>query len=152
MPDYPSEQLWPLYEKLPEDLQEAIFSEKTAETIYDICTRNGLVKEKISEVAKYTGYVMLGVLAPAEFQKTLQDELKLENDLAKNIALEITRFIFFPLKESLEALYKIEMRSLKPKISLPSIEPEVGSAPEIEKPVEKETKEEKRDPYREPIE
>lgn len=151
MPEYSPEQLWPLYEKLPKDLQEAIFSEKTAETIHNICTRNGLSGEKISEVAKYTGYVMLGVLPPDEFQKTLEDELKLENDLAKKITLEITRFLFFPLRESLEALYRAEITSAKPKI--PSIKPEISPVPEIEKPVEKKPEiETKRDIYREPIE
>lgn len=115
MPEYTPEQLWPLYEKLPKDLQEEIFAPKTADTIYDICTRNGLEEEKISEVAKYTGYVLLGLLPPDEFEKTLKSELKLKNDLAKKISLEINRFIFFPVKESLEALYKIEIeRAPKP--------------------------------------
>lgn len=138
MTDYPPEQLWPLYEKLPEDLKEAVFSEKTAGLISDICARNGLEKE-MSEVAKYTGYVMLGLLPPDELQKTLQDGLKLKNDLAKKLALEITRFVFFPLKESLEALYKIKI--------------EKTAGPVIETPIsEPAAKRPKKDTYREPVE
>lgn len=136
--DYPKEQLWKLYEALPEDLKEAIFSERTADAIYDICQRNGLKKE-MSDIAKYTGYVMLGLLAPNDFQKTLAEELKLENDVAKKVALEINRFVFFPIKSSLEALYKIEIE--KP------IGPTKESSPEI-----KPTAKQKRDIYREPIE
>lgn len=135
MPDYSPEQLWPLYEKLPEDLKEAIFSEKTANLIHDICTKNGMEKE-MSEVAKYTGYVMLGLLPPDEFQKTLKEELKLKNDLAKKVALEITRFIFFPVKESLEAIYKIKIE----KPARPAQAPERAA----EKP--------KKDIYRETLE
>jgi len=119
MSEYTPEQLWPLYEKLPKDLQEAVFSEKTADAIYDVCVRNGLEKE-MPEVAKYTGYVILGLLPPDEFQKTLKEELKLKNDLSKKVALEITRFIFFPVKESLEALYKIEIeKPTKPLTAIP---------------------------------
>lgn len=139
MPDYPPEQLWPLYEKLPEDLKEAIFSEKTANTIYDVCNRHGLEEEKISEVAKHTGYVMLGLLPLPEFQETLKDELKLKNDLAQKIALEITRFIFFPLKESLEALYKTEIEK-----------PEMPTGKSVLE--EKLTEKREKDIYREPIE
>jgi len=138
MPDYKPEQLWPLYEKLPKDLQEAMFSVETADTIYDICTRQALKEEEMSEIAKYTGYVLLGLLTPEEFEKTLKEELKLENDLAKKISREITRFIFFPIKESLEALYKIEIE----KPSIGSIEPTPVTP---ERPL-------KRDVYRETIE
>ena len=138
MPDYKPEQLWPLYEKLPKDLQEAMFSVKTADTIYDICTRQALKEEEMSEIAKYTGYVLLGLLTPEEFEKTLKEELKLENDLAKKISREITHFIFFPIKESLEALYKIEIE----KPSIGSIEPTPVTP---ERPL-------KRDVYRETIE
>ncbi len=140
MPDYPPEQLWPLYERLPEDLKEAIFSEKTADLIYDICSRNNL-EEKVSEVAKYIGYVLLGLLPLDEFQKILQSELKLKNDLAKKIVLEITRFIFFPLKESLEALYKIEIKKPSPLVETQLVQEII---PETEKP--------KKDLYREPLE
>jgi len=122
MLEYPPEQLWPLYEKLPKDLQEAIFSEKTADLIYDICTRNGLEKE-MSEIAKLTGYVLLGLLPPDEFEKTLKEELKLNNDLNKKVVLEITRFIFFPVKESLEALYKIEIAKPTKPLSTTTLDP-----------------------------
>ncbi len=138
MLDYPPEQLWPLYEKLPDELKEAIFSEKTAETIYDVCVRNGLKEKEISEIAKLTGYVFLGLLPLDEFEKTLQQELKLKEEVAKKTTLEIVRFIFFPVKESLEALYKID-------IEKPVLVPKVTETPTMpEKP--------KKDIYREPIE
>jgi hypothetical protein len=136
--EYPKEQLWQLYEALPEELKDAIFSEKTAEAIYNVCQKNGLEKE-MPQVAKYAGYVLLGLLTPDEFQNTLQEELKLKNDAAKKVALEISRFVFFPVKGSLEALYKIEIE--KPVL------PEKESAPE-EKPAEKRGK----DAYRESLE
>jgi len=135
MLDYKPEQLWLLYEKLPKDLQRAIFSEETAETIYELCTKNGLEKE-MPKIAKYTGYVLLGLLFPNELEKTLKSELKIEDNLAKKISWEINRFIFFPVKENLEMLYNI-------KIEKPSALKEEMPV-STEKPV--------KDIYREPIE
>jgi len=135
MLDYPPEKLWPIYEKLPKDLQEAIFSEETADIISSICDRNGVKDEEIPEITKYTGYVLLGILPPDDFPKTLQDEVKLKNDLANKIALEIERLVFFPVKESLEMIYKIEIS--------PELKPSPGVTP-VKKP--------KKDIYRESIE
>lgn len=141
MPDFKPEQLWPLFEKLPEDLKEAIFSEKTAENISDICQRNKIEEEKVSAVAKYTGYVLLGVLTPGEFERTLNEELKLGNDLTKKVGWEISRLIFLPVKSSLEKLYREEIATLK------------GVEVKIEKtPPPVEIKPRKKDIYREPIE
>lgn len=144
MPDYQPEQLWPLYEKLPKDLQETIFSEKTANTINDICTRNDL-EEKISEVAKYTGYVLLGILPPDRFQKALEEELKLNNDLAKKVSQEIHQFIFYLVENSLEKIYQVEI--------VPSTKPKIMPGPKIKPLIEEKLKETpKKDIYREPIE
>ena len=59
--EFSREQLWKLYEKLPPELREAIFSEETANNIWDICIRNGIEDNRISEIAKYVGRVLLGV-------------------------------------------------------------------------------------------
>lgn len=138
MPEYSKEQLWPLYEKLPEDLKKAIFSVETADNIHEICTQNGLKGDKISGVAKYTGYVLLGILSPGDLEKTLREEVKLKNDLAQKTAWEISRFIFFPVRESLEAIYKIEITSsLKPpKEITPAKKPIISQKDVYREPVE----------------
>ena len=135
MLNYPPEQLWPLYEKLPEELKEAIFSERTAESIYNICESNGL-QEKTPQLAKYAGYVLLGLLSPDEFQQTLKEDLKLKDDKAAQVGREVNRFVFFPVKSSLEALYKS------------------GQGEPAEKPAAKKTQPAKKtvDAYREQIE
>ena len=117
MPEYPKEQLWKLYQDLPKDIQGAIWAEKNADFIHDICVRNKVVKEsKISEIAKNITYVLLGLLPPNEFQDVLKKELKLKKAEAEQIALEINRFVFLPVKNSLEGLYDIEIKpGLKPK-------------------------------------
>ena len=124
--EYTKEELWKLYEKLPQELKEAVFSEETADHIYDICIRSGIEDERISEIARYSGRVLMGILPPDEFQKTLEIELKLKPDIAKGVAQEINRFIFYPVKTNLEELYKIEIT--------PSAKPTKITPPPEEKP------------------
>jgi hypothetical protein len=132
------EQFWKLYSKLPQDLKDALFAEETGNNIYEICKRNE-VEENLGEIVDLVGQVLLGLLPPNEFQETLEKELKLERERAKKISQEIYRFIFYPVKASLEELYKIEIAApAQPKITPP--------------PGEKPISPPKKDIYREPIE
>jgi len=139
MLDYPKEQLWELYENLPKDLKGAVFTEKNADFIHDICARNKVSKEnKISEIAKNVTYILLGLLPPDEFQQVLEKEIKIKENVAKQIALEINRFVLLPVKESLGALYKIEIK--------PGMKPKTAPMPKAP-----EKKPKKSDRYREPL-
>jgi len=134
---YTSEQFWKLYEKLPQELKDALFAEETGNNIYDICKRYGIL-ENLEEIVEYVGQVLVGVTPPDEFQEALEKELKLEKDIAKKTAQEINRFIFYPVKPLLEELYKIEIA--------PPAAPKVAPPPEEKPTVPKE------DIYREPFE
>jgi hypothetical protein len=139
------EQYWQLFQKLPDELKEVVLSEKTAKNIYDICQRNE-IDDIVSEIASITGQVLVGVLPPEEFQETLGKELKIEKDIAKKVAQEINRFIFYPVKPLLEELYKIEIAPpAKPTKITP---PPKATAPPEEKPKVPP----KEDIYREPVE
>jgi len=142
MPEYPKEQLLQLYKNLPKDLQKAIFSEENTRNLREICLKNGVRDEDIIfELTKNLGYVFFGLLSPNELQDVLEKELKIEKSKAEQIASEISRFIFLPVKNSLEALYNIEIKpSLKPKILPLSSKAALKRKPK------------KGDKYREPIE
>ena len=135
---YTREEFWKLYEKLPQELKDALFAEETGNNIYETCKRNG-VENNLDQIVEYVGQVLVGVLPPDEFQATLEKEVKLNKDVAKKVAQEINRFIFYPVKSSLEELYKIEIA--------PPAKPKVVPPPE-EKPPAPPAK----DIYREPIE
>ncbi len=106
MPNYSKKQLLELYENLPEELQEAIFSEKTAENIYSACKKNGLKESsKMSEISEHVGYSLLGLLPPDK----IMSELSLERNRAKRILSEIEKSVFLPVKEKLEELYGVEI-------------------------------------------
>ncbi len=134
---YNKEQLWELYNKSPEELKRAVFSEKTADNIYAVCEKNDI--DNISGITEYVQDVLLGLLPPDEFQETLEKEIGIEKEIAKKVVGEIYRFVFYPVKESLEKLYKIEIAPLaKMKVT----------PPPQEKPP---TPPKKEDVYREPV-
>jgi hypothetical protein len=141
MPEkYTKEQLWKLYKDLPEELKEAVSSIENSEEIFKICQKNDIPADKISDVSKYVGHTLLGLLPPEEFSEKLEKDLGLKKESAKKAAQEISRFVFYPVKSALEDLYKTEF---------------VPSAPSTEKGIKTEEKEEApphKDTYREPIE
>lgn len=111
MPDYPKEQLWELYKDIPKDLQKAAFSKEVAANIQEVCTESSVADDDvIFDITKNIGYVFLGLLSPNEFSHVLEKELKIEKKKAEQISSEITKFVFLPLKKSLEALYQIEIK------------------------------------------
>lgn len=101
------DKFWKLYKELPQELKDAVFSEKAAESIYSVCEKNDI--DEVSSLARYVQDVLLGILKPDEFQKTIEQELGLEKEVAKKVVQEINRFIFYPVKSSLEELYSMEI-------------------------------------------
>jgi len=101
------DELWKLYEGLPEELKSAIFSAETAEQIRSICERNEI--DEVQKVAKLTGNVLLGILFPENFQSELEKELEIGSEPAKNVTQEINRFIFYPVRPVLEKLHEIKV-------------------------------------------
>jgi hypothetical protein len=102
---YTKDQLWAIYNKLPQPLKEAVFSAENADHIYNTCERHNV--EAISQVASYVGFVLMGLLLPSQFEKTLVSEVKLKKPIAQQVAADINRFVFYPVKEELEELHRI---------------------------------------------
>jgi len=142
---YTPEQYWEFYKKLPEELKEVVFSPETADTIFDICKRNNIESDKVPEITRYIGEVLIGILPPDDFQETLEKELKIEKDLVKRVTHEINRLIFAPVKESLSEIYKIKITVPE---EIPPVKP-AGAKPGAISPEEKLKRE---DTYREPVE
>ena len=113
--EYTKDQLWKLYYKLPRELKDAVFSEKTAENIFNICMENGIKDGRISEVARYTGRVLLGILSPDKLQETIETEIKLKDDVAKKVVQEINLLVFSPVRSGLAQFYKKELLPKKAK-------------------------------------
>lgn len=105
---YTKKQFWELYKKLPQELKDAVFAEETDDSIYETCKRNKIT-DKHQQIIEYVGQVLIGVLKPNEFKTTIEQELELKKDIAKKVTQEINRFIFYPVKRSLEDVYSMEI-------------------------------------------
>jgi len=139
--EYSQEELWNLYDKLPEELREALFSETVATAIHNICERNEI--ENTLRLTKLIGFVLLGILLPEKLQMTLHEELNLSVETSEKVSQEINRFIFYPVKDNLSALYGKEISPVPPK-SGETISPE-------EKPISERATPPRKDTYRESI-
>jgi hypothetical protein len=103
---YTQEQLWKSFEKLPEELKTAVFSNETADIIWNTCDKNDI--QEVPKVAEKVGYVLMGIIPPEDFQKTLEKEIQIEKEKSKKAAYEINRLIFYPVKTALESLFTIK--------------------------------------------
>ena len=139
---YTTEQLWKVYEKLPQELREAVFSEETADAIFNSCERNNV--EEVSRIAYYVGLVLMGLILPQEFSGVLIADVKLPKTLADAIARDINRLVFYPVKPALEQLHRMEIE-VTAKIVTPQPPKEGGAEEKPEDP-------KRDDNYREPIE
>jgi hypothetical protein len=142
--EYTKEQLWKLYENLPKELRETIFSNETADFVKSICERYDIKKdEEVSKVAELIGDVLLGISTIDNLQKNIEEELKIKKDIADKMSQEFYRSIFYPVKAAIDQIGKTgspPADSLTEKISTPLKEENIPSAPK------------KDDSYRESIE
>jgi hypothetical protein len=94
--------------------------------------------------SEYAGSVLMGLLLPQEFSALLEKELKLSKKTAEEMAREINRLVFYPVRPALEQLHRMEI-----EVSAKIVTPQ--PAQEGEQP-KKEEGPSGPDTYREPIE
>src|SRR3989338_2856841 len=107
MQNYTDQQISQMYDNLPEDLKDSIFSVDTTSVVNEIGRKYGLAIDKIGDLANETGMVMLGVTHPNEFIGNLADRLEVDKEKARAIAQEINEQIFKKVRESLRKIHNI---------------------------------------------
>ena len=107
MQNYTDQQISQMYDSLPEDLKDSIFSVDTTSVVNEIGRKYGLAIDKIGDLANETGMVMLGVTHPNEFIGNLADRLEVDKEKARAIAQEINEQIFKKVRESLRKIHNI---------------------------------------------
>jgi len=144
MVEYTRDQFLELYKDLPEELQEAMGSDRTTDTIKRLSNEEELNDEQHSAFVKLVGDVLLGLVPPSEFKEELV-KADIKEESAKKIDQAVRRFIFYPVKDLLTDLYR-------EKVEIP----EGAPSPSVKKEEKEEKEEEKKPPskdkYREPIE
>ncbi|MBI2123695.1 MAG: hypothetical protein HYU04_00360 [Candidatus Wildermuthbacteria bacterium] len=139
---YTKEQFWKLYEKLPQELKDALWAEETGDAIYEVCQKYKTTKH-LQDISWLAGQVLVGLVLPQEFSAEIQ-KLGIAKKSTEMIAREINRLVFYPVKPALEQLHRMEIE-VTAKIVTPK--------PEEAETTEEKPEEPKRDDtYREPIE
>jgi len=147
---YTQQQIDKALETLPEELQEAMFSMETVNHLSDIYNKNGITDDRAWQISEYVGYVLMGLVLPQEFEQLLQKELKLPKKAAQEIAQEINRFVFYPVKPALEQLHSMEVGSASQKKKATSAA--TPEQQETAEPQEQPQQPQEPDAYREPLE
>lgn len=106
-----------LFGKLPENLQDAIYSQTNSENIRAICERNK-ISELLDFMVRGIENVYLGMLSPNDFFAALKTELKGKNGVGQ-IITEINNFLLFPYKESIEKIYNLQCQPQPAPIAPP---------------------------------
>jgi hypothetical protein len=130
---YTKEEINKIYEELPDNLKDVLFSEETSKNIYNSCKENDLNEEKMKEVSTLVGEIILGITSINDLEKNIVRDLEISIDKAKSISGEISRFVLSPVKEEIEQVFKKNTNK------------EVNDEDIPDRP-------EKKDIYREPIE
>jgi len=103
MEELSRDELWEICKTLSPELKDAVFSEDTADAIWNIAKLHEM--KDISKLGKLTGQVLMGLLPPQFFKDTIKDELGLSEDIAKKASMEMEHFVFNQVKDELNKLY-----------------------------------------------
>jgi hypothetical protein len=107
---------------IPPRLQDAVFSEQTAEIMDGIAQQYHLTDEKAAGVGKIASYVLLGFLHPEDVAREIQAQVALPAPLAADISKSLDAKIFAALRDDLIKVYapvptaNHEEESMGPKI------------------------------------
>lgn len=105
MAHFTQDQVLDAYAKAPEAIQEAFSSELTADVVSDIKAKFRLHVDVAGNLGKEVGYLMLGLINPAEFFGGLM-LAGTDEATAKGIMEEINSRIFIPLKQQVSGAGK----------------------------------------------
>ncbi len=110
---------WMRFFQLPEDLQEAIFSEKTNKQILEITKQKHLINFQTSILFSLIGSFLSGEIPPNKLTRTIQEECLLEEIETQELVSQLAKKIFSPLKDSLQKIYGLtpEIKTEEPKLS-----------------------------------
>ena len=110
--NYTFEQLHKIFLLLPETVQQSMAAVETADLIHQISVKHSLHIDQENLLAQNTGYIMLGVMEPADFSRVLSSKLGITDDKAIEIIRDINERIFAPIQEDLKKSKEIKEKVL----------------------------------------
>ena len=113
------------YLQLPQDLRQIMFTEETADKIYEVGENNNLNENQLWWASHTAGMIILGETNIVDFVKTLQEKCKLTEELARQLARDINHAIFLPNKESLKKIHKVPQWPREDETKEPQTSPQI---------------------------
>ena len=106
------EQIALYYSKLPPDVQTVFSSMKWMESLQDISKKYDLNEEQIQTLGTETTLVLLGIISLDEYERVLNNELRVEASLLLKMVKEIEESIIKSIRPQLNKVYEIHVESL----------------------------------------
>lgn len=115
--------------ELPEDVQAIILNndDKLSGEIEQICAKYQIDEMLAGSVARLTVKLLMGLIPPAEFVKSITETTGMEREKAVFIAQDINRGMLNSVKESLRKIHNIDL-AVPQKQSVPPMSPPVAPA------------------------
>lgn len=89
--------------KIPSSIADLGFSEETSKNIQNISSRHN-ADSSSSDIAAVTGYTLVGLVPIKRFIQALQEDARLDEKTAKNVAHDVRAEIFAPVAKELAAM------------------------------------------------
>lgn len=117
------------WDALSPALREALVSEINSEFMWRTCEAEHIPKEKIYEVGRIVGYVLLGFVHPEDLAHELKTFLAFNPQTADSISTAINNRVFVPLKEDLGQIFEPPSKLGLPASQPPRLVEEIKTAP-----------------------
>ena len=153
--DYTRKQIDEMFEELPNDIQNVLYSDETIVFLKQTEKKYRLEREQTRGLSAEIGMLMLGISSPQHFISNIQKRMGISEETAKAIASEVNEKIFRPIKGSLKTLHSLNKKEETHKVNIiPSeslIETKESASVKNFGETKEETKTETVDPYREAV-
>lgn len=152
---YTKEEIEEKFNKLPDDLKEALQSEKIIAKIYEIVEKFSFPEETMEKLLDICTNIFLGILPLEKVLENLKEDLNLSSEKAEEIFKNLNSEIFDKYKESLERISQENLEIKQKEIIEKKIAETIEEKEEenLGEKIKKESLEgEDFDKYREPLE
>lgn len=98
------------YAGSPGKIQGVVSSENASEVLADIALKNRIGDDGLGNpnLGRLVGHVLVGLLHPKDFVPSLEKELGVSGETARNIAKEVNEKIFSQVKDELIVMYNLD--------------------------------------------
>jgi hypothetical protein len=95
------------WDALPLPLREELYSEAGSSFLWSTCEAEHIPDNKIYDIARIVGYVLMGFLRPEDMAGEIRDTTGIDLRIATPIANAVNQRIFVPLRPQIDKVYNL---------------------------------------------